>query len=163
LARYIDIKLERRDVACVALLLDERAPVTCELVWNNLPASGGLWHAKYASHEVFCLVPPMDGPAPGSENTTIVPTMGDVAYFSFSPEELAPGQLEEAGLGEASGAVNLAVFYERNNLLLSPVLGLVPAKVFATVVENLDGFAKACHDVFRHGAAGETLSYSRRQ
>ena len=161
LARYIDIKLERRGVACVALLLDERAPTTCDLVWNNLPASGGLWHAKYASHEVYCLVPQMDGPAPGIENSTIVPTKGDVAYFALSAAELAPGQLEEAGLAEARAVVNLAVFYERNNLLLSPVLGLVPAKIFATVVENLDGFAKACYDVFRHGAAGETLTYSR--
>lgn len=159
----MDIKLEHRGVACVARLLDDRAPKTCDLVWNNLPASGALWHAKYASNEVYCLLPPMEGVAPGNENSTVTPVPGDVAYFTFSPEELAPGQLEEAGLGGSLSVVNLAVFYGRNNLLLNPATGFVPAKVFATVVENLDEFAAACYDVFRNGAAGETLAYARRE
>lgn len=160
--RYIDIRLERRGVACVALLLDEVAPTTCDLVWSSLPASGALWHAKYASNEVYCLLPPMDGLAPGNENTTVMPIPGDVAYFHFPSEELGPGQLEEAGLAGSSSVVNLAVFYGRNNLLLYPATGFVPARVFATVIENLDGFAAACYHVFRHGAAGETMSFSRR-
>ena len=119
LQRFMDIKLEHRGVSCVALLLDERAPKTCELVWSHLPVSGGLWHAKYASNEVYCLLPPMAGVTPALENTTITPIPGDVAYFTFSPEELAVGQLEEAGLAGSSSVVNLAVFYGRNNLLLN--------------------------------------------
>ena len=73
LPRYIDIRLEHRGVACVALLLDEVAPTTCDLVWSSLPVAGALWHAKYASNEVYCLLSPMDGIAPGNENTTIIP------------------------------------------------------------------------------------------
>jgi hypothetical protein len=37
----------------------------------------------------------------------------------------------------------------------------VPGNVYATIVEGLEAFAAACHDVYRNGSAGETLAYAR--
>ena len=56
--------------------------------------------------------------------------------------------------------VDLAVFYGRNNHLLSPV-GYVPANVFATITEGLPELAKACESVWREGSIGERLVFRR--
>ena len=39
------------------------------------------------------------------------------------------------------GVIDLAIFYGRNNLLLSPATGLLPGNVFATITENFDAMA----------------------
>ncbi len=38
--RYIEITLERRQVRCVAEMLDAQAPRTCATVWDALPQGG---------------------------------------------------------------------------------------------------------------------------
>jgi len=53
------------------------------------------------------------------------------------------------------------VFYGRNNYLWDPSIGPVPGNVYATIVEGYEAFAAACHDVYRRGSEGETLSYRR--
>ena len=57
MSRYIEITLKKRGISCVARLLDEKAPRTCEAVWNALPQEGEVYHAKYASNEIYALVP----------------------------------------------------------------------------------------------------------
>ena len=53
MARYIEVTLKKRDVSCVAKMLDDLAPKTCEAVWNALPQESDAFHAKYASNEVY--------------------------------------------------------------------------------------------------------------
>jgi hypothetical protein len=53
MTRRIEILLESRGVRAVAELLDEEAPKTCEAVWQGLPQSGPIWHAKFANNEIF--------------------------------------------------------------------------------------------------------------
>ena len=48
MTRYIDISLDKRGVTCVARLLDDLAPRTCDAVWNALPLGSDVYHAKYA-------------------------------------------------------------------------------------------------------------------
>ncbi len=40
----------------MACLLDDEAPRTCEAVWKALPLAGQVYHAKYASNEIYTLV-----------------------------------------------------------------------------------------------------------
>ncbi len=164
MARYLEIRLEKRGVACVAQMLDDKAPRTCEAVWNALPLSGDAYHAKYARNEIYNLVPAFADPEPGRENTTITPIPGDVVYFSFEPWQLVTGSHgygEEDQLGGLQQIVDLALFYERNNLLLNPDYGFVPANVFATVVEGLEDIAAASQDLWRKGGVDERLTFSR--
>ena len=162
MARYLQIKLEKRNVSCVARMLDYEAPETADLIWNALPLSGDAWHAKYAMTEVYCLVPPIgSGEGPGLENSTIVPTTGDVVFFYFPKGHLARSFREEKGFDGLPGVVDLAVFYGRNNFLFNPATGDVPGNVYATIVEGMDERAKAMHDVGRSGSVGEVLTYSR--
>lgn len=163
MSRCIEIALEKRRVSCVATLLDEEAPLTCEAVWNALPQAGGARHAKYASNEVYCLLPPWQGDPPGLENTTLTPIPGDVVYFYFPAGHLSPKMREELGFTSFPGFVDLAIFYDRNNYLFDPSVGPVPGNVFATIIDNLVEMAAACQDVFRNGSAGERLTFRRRE
>ena len=158
--RLIDITLVHCGVTCVAKLLDDDAPVTAQYVWEALPQTGDLWHAKYASNELYCLVPPLGGLAPGIENATITPIPGDVALFDFPSGEIHPSLRRELGLDAYDHFMDLALFYDRNNLLFSPRTGPVPANIFGTVIENLPAMTKAGHDLFRSGFAGEQLRFS---
>jgi hypothetical protein len=159
--RHMQITLEERGVSCTALLLDDEAPVTADLVWNALPQSGGLWHAKYASNEVYCLVPPLSESEPARENSTIAPSARDVMYFDFPAGHFPQAVRDDLGMGEASRIIDLAIFYGRNNLLLDPSAGWVPGNVFATIVDGFDEMAAACRELFRKGYASERLSYAR--
>lgn len=164
MARQIEITLARRGARCIARLLDEQAPRTCAAVWDALPQSAAAFHGKYARNEIYTLVPDFADPAPGRENSTITPIPGDVCAFWFSATEMGSashGYREGSMPHEAPSIVDLALFYERNNLLLNPDFGWVPGNVFATIVEGLDEIAAAAQDMWLNGAADERLTFAR--
>lgn len=101
--RLLEIRLEKRNVACVGPLLDRDARLTCDIVWDPLPQGGDAGHAKYAINEVDCPVPPIQGDAPGLENSTIAPIPGDVVHFDFLRSHLARTMREERGLDHLPG------------------------------------------------------------
>ena len=164
MSRFIEIVLERRQVSCVAELLDAQAPRTCAAVWEALPQGGDAFHGKYARNEIYTLVEDFAAEPPGRENTTITPIPGDVCAFWFTAAELGSashGYSDDRRPREGAGIVDLALFYERNNLLLNPDVGWVPGNVFATIVEGLDEIAAASQDLWLNGVAGERLAFAR--
>jgi hypothetical protein len=161
--RYVRVSLDKRGVHCTAKLLDDRAPVTCAAVWEALPLGSDVYHAKYARNEIYALFPAFAEKEPPLENPTITPIPGDLCYFTFPETELANtsyGYEEEAFSGRRT-VVDLALFYERNNLLINGDMGWIPGIVWGTVVEGLDRMAEACQDLWRAGAIGETLTFRR--
>jgi len=161
--RYITITLESRGVSCRARLLDEEAPATSEAVWQALPLGGEAFHAKYARNEVYTLLPRV-GAAPHRENPTVTPVPGDVCLFDFEPWEIgnpAYGYEPGSAAHAEQGATDLAVFYDRNNLLVNGDVGWVSGNVFGAIEEGLAGMAEACNHLWRHGFAGERLTFTR--
>src|SRR5262245_55969553 len=111
MARFMEIKLEKRGVSCVARMLDDAAPRTAAAVWDALPHSEQAYHGKYARNEVYNLVPAFAADEPGPENTTITPIAGDVVYWSFEPWQLqtpSHGYREGEGPSGLSRIVDLA-------------------------------------------------------
>lgn len=161
MARYIKISLAKRDVSCIARFLDEEASRTCDAVWDALPLSGPVYHAKYARNEIYTMVPRFFDQAIGLENTTITPIPGDVCFFDFDSGQLDRRFKEEKGIESLPGVVDLAVFYGRNNLLLNADVGFVPGNVFAAIEENLKEFAEQCNDVWYSGAKEEKLIFEK--
>ncbi len=158
--RCIEVSLVSRGVTATARLLDDRAPLTCAAVWDALPLVGDVYHAKYARNEIYTLFPPFAEAEPPLENPTVTPIPGDLCYFSFAGTELgtkAYGYDREVRAGTT--VVDLALFYERNNLLLNGDVGWVPGTVWGEVVEGLAELADACNDLWRNGAAGERLAF----
>lgn len=173
--RHLKLTLATRGVACRIRLLDDLAPATCAAVWQALPLTGDAYHAKFARNEVYTLVPRIPG-APRRENPTVTPIPGDVCLFDFEPWEIGnPAYGYESGTTahHEQGATDLALFYDRNNLLLNGDVGWVPGNVFGTLVDGGDGgdatdglaglaeMAAACNDLWRHGFAGERLVWER--
>jgi len=162
--RYIEITLEKRGVRCVAELLDAQAPRTCTAVWDALPQGGDAFHGKYARNEIYTLVEDFAERPPGPENTTITPIPGDVCAFWFTGQELGSashGYSAERRPVQDTSVVDLALFYQRNNLLLNPDVGWVPGNVFAAIVEGLDAIAAASTDLWLNGVAGERMTFRR--
>lgn len=160
--RYVEVALTKRDVRCTARLLDDRAPLTCAAVWEALPLVGDVYHAKFARNEIYALFPPLTGVEPPLENPTVTPIPGDLCYFSFEGARLgnrAHGY--DRPIRPEATVVDLALFYERNNLLLNGDVGWVPGTVWGEVAEGLEEMAAACNDLWRTGAAGETLTFTR--
>ncbi|MER6011746.1 DUF3830 family protein [Streptomyces bluensis] len=160
--RYIEVSLVKRQVHCTAKLLDDRAPLTCAAVWDALPLAGDVYHAKYARNEIYALFPAFAASEPPLENPTVTPIPGDLCYFAFSGTELGTQAYGyDRDVRPGATVVDLALFYERNNLLLNGDVGWVPGIVWGQVVEGLDGMAEACNDLWRAGALGESLSFRR--
>ncbi|URN12109.1 DUF3830 family protein [Streptomyces radiopugnans] len=162
--RFIEVSLDKRGVSCTAKLLDDRAPVTCDAVWNALPLGGDVYHAKYARNEIYTLLPAFAPAEPPLENPTITPIPGDLCYFTFTDVQLGTssyGYEAEAGHRGRPTVVDLALFYERNNLLINGDAYWVPGIVWGAVVDGLDRMADACQDLWRAGALGESLNFRR--
>ncbi|MGW0686890.1 DUF3830 family protein [Streptomyces sp. NPDC002754] len=169
--RFIEVSLPKRGVTATAKLLDDRAPITCEAIWNALPLGSDVYHAKYARNEIYTLVPAFAPQEPPLENPTITPIPGDLCYFTFSNTQMstasygyeaaAEQQGNQAAHAERDIVVDLALFYERNNLLINGDQGWVPGIVWGTVVDGLDRLAEACQDLWRTGAVGESLRFTR--
>jgi hypothetical protein len=158
--RYIKVTLEQRGVSCTARLLEEDAPLTTSAVWDALPQSSAVYHAKYARNEIYALVPPFAN-QPGLENPTVTPIPGDLCYFFLAAGMLDRKYKEDKGIQSLPGVVDLALFYGRNNLLLNADIGWVVGNVFATVVQGLTEMAAAANDVWLAGGVGERLTFSR--
>jgi hypothetical protein len=156
MVRKIEIVLEQRGIRAVAEMLDDEAPKTCEAVWNALPQSGPVWHAKFANNEIFILTAPFAPEEPGRENGTVFPIPGDLLYFFIPPGSPVPAEVREQAA--ASGLVDLALFYGRNNYLHGPE-GHMPGNLFATITEGLKEMAAACQEIWRHGGASETMTF----
>jgi len=164
MARYLKIALTKRNLEWRARLLDEEAPRTCAAVWEVLPLRGPARHAKYARNELYTLCEAFPEEPLGLENPTVTPIPGDLCYFDFDRARLSPGSHgygEGEGPGDAERMVDLALFYGRNNLLLNGDVGWVPGNVFASIEEGRQELADACNDIWRAGAMGEFLEFSR--
>lgn len=153
MGRRVRITLTKRGVVVRARLLDDRAPRTCDAIWASLPIEGDVAHSRYARHQIYTLVPGRSAPPP--ENTTITPIPGDLVYWPVpvtDPAEVPAG---------TQVLMDLGVYYDRNNLLLSPDVGWQPNTVYGTVTDGLDELAAAAVDIWRSGAVGETLRFER--
>jgi Protein of unknown function (DUF3830) len=156
--RKIEILLGQRGVRAIADLMEEEAPKTCDAVWNALPKSGPVHHAKWANNEIYILTAPFAAEEPGRENATVFPIPGDLLYFFISPGGPVPPDLREQCA--ATGLIDLAIFYGRNNYLHGPE-GHMPGNLFATITEGLNEFAVGCQAMFRNGMVNERLTFRR--
>jgi Protein of unknown function (DUF3830) len=161
MTRHLRISLEQKGVSCIAAVLEDDAPETADIVWDRLPLTGPIWHAKYASNEVYTLTPPLTEEPIAPENPTVAPTSGDVVIWDYPAGMFPHGIRRRLGLQDHRRIVDIALFYGRNNLTLSPQLGWYPCNVFATVVDGLEEMKEACYDLWVGGWRDERLTFER--
>ena len=55
--QFIRVGMRRNGASVKLKLRWDNSPRTCELVGAALPIEGDMWHAKYANHEIYILLP----------------------------------------------------------------------------------------------------------
>jgi hypothetical protein len=93
-----------------------------------------------------------------------VSATGDVVYFSFEQWQLATpshgcGSSEQPH--QAAQIVHLALFYERNNLLLNPTTGSFPATSSPPSSRGWTNLPRRRRNLWKRGVEGETLTFRR--
>src|SRR5690625_490123 len=79
-ARRISIQVG--NVSAVAELMEDKAPNTCQLIWDNLPLKGRATSAKICDNEFWIVVPFM---IEEKENPKY-PEPGDLGFWNVRPQ-----------------------------------------------------------------------------
>lgn len=77
--RYIRLSFVKTGESVIAEMLDDEAPVTCQLVWGMLPVENDWWHGRYSGMESFMILE-VAKPAP-PEKRTMLPLPGEILYW----------------------------------------------------------------------------------
>ena len=98
--QFIRVGMRRNGASVKLKLRWDNSPRTCELVSAALPIEGDLWHAKYANHEIYILLPVVEifGEDPPGEWQCMYPAPGDLMYL-FHPPGLLPKDLRLISTG----------------------------------------------------------------
>ena len=76
---FLKLTFKHKNISVVAEMLEDEAPVTCELIWNMLPIQNNLIHGRYSGSEVFLLVDPPK--IFDEENKTQLPLPGELLFW----------------------------------------------------------------------------------
>lgn len=151
----VHVGMRNKGASVTLRLRWDNSPKTCEIVSQALPIEGKLWHAKYANHEIYTLLPVVEafGEEPPGEWQCMYPAPGDLMWL-FHPPGLIPGDVSPPD--NPRRIVDVAYFYDRGNNLYGP-WGANPGNIFATAtsIEDLEQFKNACLEVWMNGFAGE--------
>jgi len=154
---HVRVRLVKHGASIRLKLRWDNSPDTCKVVSAALPFQGRMWHAKYASSEIYTLLPvkKIFGRDPAREWECMYPNMGDLMWL-FHPPGLIPGDVSPPD--NPVRVVDIAYFYARGTSLYGP-WGANPGNIFATAtsIEDIEEFGKACQHVWMNGFAKETL------
>jgi len=155
-ARQFELFFPNRDVLATAELLEDLAPRTCQLFWEQLPLAEETYHTRRSGCELFVITPPWPA-LPGAENASLFCEAGDIFWFYFLPGYPdAPLHLKSRGLRDY---VHLGFFYGRNSQPTGPY-GPIAGNRFAVFRDNLEGFAAVAQKTRQEGY--ETLVLRRK-
>lgn len=113
----IKIRFEHGDML-TAYLLEEKAPQTCNIIWESLPHESVITHSRWSGREVNFVYKAT--PFPVRENQTIYTSKGEIVYWRDWNWE---------GTGEPPQAI--AIYYGAEEARSNK--GYEPVNVFAQV------------------------------
>lgn len=155
--QYVRVALRNNGTSVKLKLRWDMSPKTCEIVSKALPFGGSMWHAKYANHEIYTLLPVEEvfGEDPPTEWLCMFPGPGDLMYI-FHPPGLLPPDIYDPD--NPRRIVDIALFYDRGNSLYGPT-GPNQGNIFATAsdIDELENFAQNCLEVWKNGFINEYM------
>ena len=146
--RKITLSIPDLNVTATVRLLTERAPLTCEAIWNVLeePVERRLIHTTVTGSVVFFYnFPPLAGAKDlPLENHTIHPSAGEILYF-FQPWNSMRGLADHdpSWRRPRDDVHELFFAYGEANLRM-PMEDGWRGSVWGVIEEGLDDFAQAC-------------------
>ncbi|HVG98247.1 MAG TPA: DUF3830 family protein [Chloroflexota bacterium] len=137
--RYIEFDAPDEGITARAELWDERAPLTCELVWRLLPVTAFVHHAIYSGAEVAMVLPRYH--ELGQEHATSAVLPGEIGFVSLRRDDHFD---VEADFSE------LCFFYDRG-ARPSMLEGPVKVNLFARFVSGQEALYALCYRMRREG------------
>jgi hypothetical protein len=146
-SRSVQIVIPAFEVQVRARLLTDRAPATCQAIWEQLeePLEIAGTHAMWTGPEISMQIPP-EAAVPGlsripAENQTVFPQPGALVWAYLPPRVWAgmPGPLYDLGL-----------FYAPQGRIFLPI-GWVPCNHFAQLEGDSEKFQEACRRFLTEG------------
>lgn len=118
-------------------MLDDEAPVTCDVIWNRLPYESKAIHGMYSGAEVFTIFD--NGPAAVAENLVQLALPGELLYFYDEGRGAA---------GARKPVAEICLAYGRGVVLRGhegvPVYGSLFARIPGDWKHDWTAFAQAC-------------------
>ena len=146
--KKIKLTFVEENVSAVAVLLEDKAPQTAQMIWDLLetPMENKAIHAMYTGRELAFGVPNdrvdestiFDIPP---ENQTMFPLPGNLIWNAYRPYQW---------LGTPTAVYDFGIFYGPESRILLPP-GWRPSNHVGDIVENLDEFAACCARCQREG------------
>ncbi|MEG1548492.1 MAG: DUF3830 family protein [Clostridia bacterium] len=146
--KRIKLSFVDENISAIAVLLEEKAPATCKMIWDTLktPLENKAIHAMYTGRELSFGVPNdcmdestiFDLPP---ENQTMFPLPGSLVWNAYRPYQW---------LGTPHAVYDFGIFYGAESRILLPT-GWRPSNHFGDITENLEQFAAVCARCQREG------------
>jgi hypothetical protein len=130
--RFIEFFSEEKNYTAKAILLDNEAPKTCDLVWNLLPTSGYITHAIYSGAEVAMILPQYHEISLENATTSLLPW--EIFFASLRAKDYMDVDQDFS---------EIAFFYDRNT---GPRMldGLVKVNIFARFTSGQEHLLDTC-------------------
>jgi hypothetical protein len=145
MARLIEFVAEDEGIVARAELWEERAPRTCEAVWDLLPVTAWFHHAIYSGSEVAMVLPNYTPVA--EENATWVVETGEIGFTSLLAKDFFEVD---------SDFSEIAFFYGRG-ARPSMMEGPVRLNIFARFVSGEAELYALCHRMRKEGQKRFTI------
>lgn len=147
MAREIIVRIPDLNVEARANLLIDKAPRTCDAIWNQLarPLEMLGTHAMWTGPEISMQVAEEDAVSDlleiPDENQTIFPPAGSIAWAYMPPHAFGgrPGHLYDIG-----------IFYGPSGRVFLPV-GWIPVNHFGQLKGDWTEFQQACRTILTKG------------
>jgi hypothetical protein len=141
MSKKIEIEFEKGG-KFTATLLEDKAPKTCEAVWNSLPLSGRVGHAYFSGKMMYLAgIDPKFGELENARSVGFVP--GDIAYLTSYYGKDTPTEI--------------AIIY--GEALIQDFSGWIPANHFAKISEgNLEDLKNVATRIREYGREKITIT-----
>ncbi|NLE46110.1 MAG: DUF3830 family protein [Chloroflexi bacterium] len=122
MGKQFELVFEQSGVVLVADMLDDAAPITCEVFWDGIATehTDAIHHGGETGPEMWCFVPPPKEELP-YENSTVFPEHGDIVFYHYRQPPTRDGIM----------IYDIGIYWDRGQSKLKQ--GWIPANLFARI------------------------------
>jgi hypothetical protein len=140
MARTLRLSFPEAGASCLATMLVDAAPHTCEAVWGGLPLAGDTVHGMYSGPEIFITTD--DLPDVAAENGVHRAQPGDIGYWLNPPGRYAT---------TPQRVVEVVLIYDRGAAIMGPDGQPTFVNLFAQVTGDWEAFREAAKTIRTSG------------
>ena len=145
MSRFIEFICKEEHIVAKAVLLEDKAPKICNLLWNILPIEGFFHHAYYSGPEVAMILPEFHDVKLEKATSVLLPW--EIAFTSLRADDYIDVEQDFS---------EILFFYDRNT---GPRMldGLTRVTIFAKFLDGQDKLYNLCFRMRKEGQKPFTI------